>query len=268
MNAWSYHGGGIDLFNEFLGAQSIVGFPCGNTGVQMGGWYRKEINTVADLPGPEDTASAALPAPSWPSSVSFRSSCAGGEIYQALEKGTIDAAEWTTPFDDEKLGFYKVAPYYYYPGFWEGGPTVHALFNKAKFDELPAAYKSLLKTAAQAADANMLQAYDWLNPPALKRLVANGAQLRPFSPEILAAAFDVVDADLRRDQRAERQLQEDLGFYLGVPQGLLSERPGGRIQLRHLHDDAAARRQTVSVTSLQAKAPDGDIRGLALLRLS
>jgi TRAP-type mannitol/chloroaromatic compound transport system substrate-binding protein len=189
MNAWSYHGGGIDLFNEFLGTQSIVGLPCGNTGVQMGGWYRKEINTVADLQGLKyriggfaGTIMAKLGV--------IPQQLPGGEIYQALEKGTIDAAEWTTPFDDEKLGFYKVAPYYYYPGFWEGGPTVHALFNKAKYDELPTAYKSLLKTAAQAADANMLQAYDWLNPPALKRLVANGAQLRPFSPEILGAAFD------------------------------------------------------------------------------
>ena len=189
MNAWLYHGGGNDLVNEFLGTQGIVGFPSGNTGVQMGGWYRKEINTVADLQGLKyriggfaGTIMAKLGV--------IPQQLPGGEIYQALEKGTIDAAEWTTPFDDEKLGFYKVAPYYYYPGFWEGGPTVHALFNQAKYEELPPNYKSLLRTAAQATDANMLQAYDWLNPPALKRLVANGAQLRPFSQEILGAAFD------------------------------------------------------------------------------
>jgi TRAP-type mannitol/chloroaromatic compound transport system substrate-binding protein len=115
---------------------------------------------------------------------------AGGDIYPALEKGTIDAAEWVGPYDDEKLGFQKVAPYYYYPGWWEGGPTVHFMFNKAKVDELPAAYKALLRTAAQAADANMLQKYDFLNPTAVKSLVANGAQLRPFSPEILSACFD------------------------------------------------------------------------------
>ena len=114
---------------------------------------------------------------------------AGGDIYPALEKGTIDAAEWVGPYDDEKLGFHKVAPYYYYPGWWEGGPTVHLMFNKAKFDELPPAYKSLVRTAAQATDANMLQKYDFLNPAAVKRLVAAGAKLRPFSPEILAACF-------------------------------------------------------------------------------
>ena len=115
---------------------------------------------------------------------------AGGDIYPSLEKGTIDAAEWVGPYDDEKLGFQKVAPYYYYPGWWEGGPTVHLMFNKEKCESLPANYKSLVRTAAQAADANMLQKYDYLNPTAVKSLVANGAQLRPFSPEILAACFD------------------------------------------------------------------------------
>ncbi|TIP32019.1 MAG: ABC transporter substrate-binding protein, partial [Mesorhizobium sp.] len=88
--------------------------------------------------------------------------------YPALEKGTIDAAEWVGPYDDEKLGFYKVAPYYYYPGWWEGGPTVHLLFNKAKYEELSPTYKSLVRTAAQAADANMLQKYDYVNPPAVR----------------------------------------------------------------------------------------------------
>ncbi|TIX74925.1 MAG: ABC transporter substrate-binding protein, partial [Mesorhizobium sp.] len=115
---------------------------------------------------------------------------AGGDIYPALEKGTIDAAEWVGPYDDEKLGFYKVAPNYYYPGWWEGGPTVHLMFNKAKYEELSPAYKALVHTAAQAADANMLQKYDFLNPAAVRRLVSEGAKLRPFSPEILAACFE------------------------------------------------------------------------------
>lgn len=193
MNAWSYHGGGIDLFNEFLGAQGVVGFPCGNTGTQMGGWYRKEVKTLADLQGLKYRIGGFAGTIMQKLGV-VPQQLPGGEIYQALEKGTIDAAEWTTPFDDEKLGFVKVAPYYYYPGFWEGGPTVHAMFNKAKFEALPKNYQSLLRTAAQAADANMLQAYDWLNPPALRRLVAEGAQLRPFSPEIMAAAFEASNA--------------------------------------------------------------------------
>ena len=189
MNAWHYHGGGIDLFNEFLGTQGLVGFPGGNTGVQMGGWFRKEINTVADLQGLKMRIGGFAGKVVEKLGV-VPQQIAGGDIYPALEKGTIDAAEWVGPYDDEKLGFQKVAPYYYYPGWWEGGPTVHLMFNKAKYDELPASYKSLLRTAAQATDADMLQKYDYKNPTAIKSLVANGAQLRPFSQEILAACFE------------------------------------------------------------------------------
>jgi TRAP-type mannitol/chloroaromatic compound transport system substrate-binding protein len=189
QNAWLYHGGGNDLFNEFLAAQGLYGLPGGNTGVQMGGWFRKEIKTVADLSGLKMRIGG------FAGKVVERlgvvpQQLAGGDIYPALEKGTIDAAEWVGPHDDQKLGFHKVAPYYYYPGWWEGGPTVHLMFNKGKYEELPAVYKSVVHTAAQAADANMLQKYDFLNPPALRSLVANGAQLRPFSPEILEACFE------------------------------------------------------------------------------
>jgi TRAP-type mannitol/chloroaromatic compound transport system substrate-binding protein len=192
MNAWHYHGGGIDLFNEFLGQQNLYGLPGGNTGVQMGGWFRKEINTVADLQGLKMRIGG------FAGKVLERlglvpQNIPGGDIYPSLEKGTIDAAEWVGPYDDERLGFYKVAPYYYYPGFWEGGPTVHLMFNKEKYEELPANYKSLIHTAAQAADADMLQKYDYKNPAAIRQLVANGAQLRPFSQEILSASFDAAN---------------------------------------------------------------------------
>jgi TRAP-type mannitol/chloroaromatic compound transport system substrate-binding protein len=114
---------------------------------------------------------------------------AGGEIYSALETGTIDAAEWVGPYDDEKLGFVQVAPFYYYPGWWEGGPTVHFMFNLEQYEALPANYKALLRTACQAADANMLQKYDFLNPTAIRNLVAAGAQLRPYTPELMEAFF-------------------------------------------------------------------------------
>ena len=189
MNAWHYHGGGIDLMNEFYAKQGLVGYPGGNTGVQMGGWFRKEINTVADLQGLKMRIGGFAGKVMEKLGV-VPQQIAGGDIYPSLEKGTIDAAEWVGPYDDEKLGFQKVAPYYYYPGWWEGGPTVHLMFNKEKFDALPKGYQSLVRTAAQAADANMLQKYDYLNPTAVKNLVANGAQLRPFSPEILSACFD------------------------------------------------------------------------------
>ena len=192
QTAWMYEGGGMALLREFFKDYNIYNIPLGNTGAQMGGWFRKEIKTVADLKGLKFRVGGFAGQVLAKLGV-VPQQIPGGDIYPALEKGTIDAAEWVGPYDDEKLGFYKVAPYYYYPGFWEGGPTVHLLFNKAKYEELPAAYKSLVRTAAQATDADMLQKYDYLNPAAIKRLVANGAQLRPFSQDILSACFDAAN---------------------------------------------------------------------------
>jgi TRAP-type mannitol/chloroaromatic compound transport system substrate-binding protein len=189
QDAWWNWGNGRQLMNEFFKDYNIHSIPCGNTGAQMGGWFRKEIKSVDDLKGLKFRVSGFAGEVLTKLGV-VPQQIAGGDIYPALEKGTIDAAEWVGPYDDEKLGFYKVAPYYYYPGWWEGGPTVHLLFNKAKYEELSPAYKSLLRTAAQAADANMLQKYDYVNPPAVRRLVAGGAKLRPFSQEIMAACFD------------------------------------------------------------------------------
>ncbi|EYD74447.1 TRAP transporter solute receptor, unknown substrate 6 [Rubellimicrobium mesophilum DSM 19309] len=189
MNAWHYHGGGIDLANQFYAKQGLIGFPGGNTGVQMGGWFRKEINTVADLQGLKMRIGGFAGSIMETLGV-VPQQIAGGDIYSALETGTIDAAEWVGPYDDEKLGFVQVAPYYYYPGWWEGGPTVHFLFNLEQYDLLPENYKALLRTASQAADANMLSQYDWLNTTSIRNLVAAGAQLRPFSPEVLEACFN------------------------------------------------------------------------------
>ncbi|WP_151719314.1 TRAP transporter substrate-binding protein [Gemmobacter serpentinus] len=193
INAWHYHGGGIDLYNEFMATQNIFALPGGNTGVQMGGWFSKEINTVEDMKGLKMRVGG------FAGKVMERlgvvpQQIAGGDIYPALEKGTIDAAEWVGPYDDEKLGFFKVAPYYYYPGWWEGGPTVHFYFNKAAYEGLTPAYQALLRSICQGVDADMLQKYDFKNPTAIKSLVANGAQLRPFSPEILSACFEAANA--------------------------------------------------------------------------
>ncbi len=186
--AYQYQGGGIDRYNEFLAGHNLVAYPGGNTGVQMGGWYRKEINTLADLQGLKMRISGLAGRVMEKLGV-VPQQIAGGDIYPSLEKGTIDAAEWVGPYDDAKLGFQKVAPYYYYPGFWEGGPTVSFFFAKDKFEALPPAYQSLLRSCAHAADQNMLAKYDMKNPTALKELYGAGAQLRPFSEEILTAAF-------------------------------------------------------------------------------
>jgi TRAP-type mannitol/chloroaromatic compound transport system substrate-binding protein len=113
----------------------------------------------------------------------------GGEVYSSLEKGTIDAAEWVGPYDDEKLGFYKVAPFYYAPGWWEGAAAIHLFFNTDKWDSLPPAYKGVVRSAAAMSNMWMTAKYDAENPPALKRMIANGAQVRVFSPQIMEACL-------------------------------------------------------------------------------
>jgi TRAP-type mannitol/chloroaromatic compound transport system substrate-binding protein len=189
MNAWLYSGGGNDLLNEFFSTQGLYGLAAGNTGVQMGGWYRKEINTLEDLKGLKMRIGGFAGKIIEKLGV-VPQQIAGGDIYPALEKGTLDACEWVGPYDDEKLGFAKVAKYYYYPGWWEGGPTLHSLINLEKWNALPKPYQAALKSACEAANCDMMANYDYKNPSALKSLVASGAVLRPFSQEILEAAFN------------------------------------------------------------------------------
>ncbi|MCA3184673.1 MAG: TRAP transporter substrate-binding protein DctP, partial [Cupriavidus sp.] len=186
QNAWMMQGNGMKLMREFFKEYNVVNFMGGNTNAQMGGWFRKEIKTVADLQGLKYRVAG------FAGVVLSRlgvvpQQIAGGDIYPALEKGTIDAAEWVGPYDDEKLGFQKVAKYYYYPGFWEGGPTVHAYCNLEKWNALPKNYQAILTNATANANSWMAARYDMQNPSALKRLVASGTQLRPFTNEVLEA---------------------------------------------------------------------------------
>jgi TRAP-type mannitol/chloroaromatic compound transport system substrate-binding protein len=186
--AWLYQAGGNDLVNQFLAKYNVYAIPGGNTGTQMGGWFRKEIKTLQDLQGLKFRV-AGIAGQVMAKLGAVPQQIAGGDIYPALERGTIDAAEWVGPYDDEKLGFAKVAPFYYYPGFWEGGPAVHFYFTKAKWEELPKHYKAVIEDAAARAGMDMLAKYDARNPAALRRLVGTGAQLRPFSQEILEVAY-------------------------------------------------------------------------------
>jgi len=187
-NSWWYQGGGEALGNEFFKKFGVIGFPTGNTGAQMGGWFRKEIKTVADLSGLKMRIGG-FPGRVLQKLGGVPQQIAGGDIYPALEKGTLDACEWVGPYDDEKLGFYKVVKFYYYPGWWEGGTTLHQLVNLAKWNELPKSYQAIVTAAAAYANTEVQARYDVRNPQALKRLVAAGTQLRPFSPSILEACL-------------------------------------------------------------------------------
>ena len=187
QNAWLYQGGGLELVHELLADFNVISFPGGNTGTQMGGWWKQAINSVADLQGLN------MRIPGLGGLVMERlgvnvQNLAGGEIFQALQLGTIDAAEYVGPYDDEKLGLFKAAQIYYYPGWWEPGSQYSFYFNLDAWNDLPASYQQALKTAASEAHANIMATYDALNPGALVSLQEQGVELRRFSDEIMAAA--------------------------------------------------------------------------------
>jgi len=188
MTAWMFEGNGLKLLREHYAKVGIINFPMGNTGTQMGGWFRKEINSVADLKGLKFRCGG------FAGKVLERlgvvpSNIPGGEIYQALEKGTIDAAEWVGPYDDLKLGFHKVAPHYYAPGFWEVGPQLSLYINQKAFDGLSGEYKAIIESASALAHVDMQAKYDARNMPALKTLLGQGAKLHTFNKDIITAAF-------------------------------------------------------------------------------
>jgi len=188
MTAWMYHGNGLKLTRDFYRQYDIVNFPAGNTGVQMGGWYRKEIKSVEDLKGLKFRVGG------FAGRVLERlgvvpQNIPGGEIYPALEKGTIDAAEWVGPYDDLKLGFYKVAKNYYYPGFWEGGPQLSIYLNAKTWEALPADLKAIVEAAASHAHVDMQARYDALNPQALRKLIAEGTRVAALPRDVLQASF-------------------------------------------------------------------------------
>src|SRR6478736_6598206 len=185
---WYTLGGGKEVLNEFYKKYNCISLLAGNTGCQMGGWFRKEINSVDDLKGLKMRIGG-FPGRVLQKLGAVPQQIAAGDIYPALEKGTIDAAEWVGPYDDEKLGLYKVAPHYYYPGWWEGGSMLFGFVNLDKWNSLPKYYQSVLEQAGHFANTWMMAKYDELNPAALRKLLANGAKLHGFSPAIMEACF-------------------------------------------------------------------------------
>ena len=187
QNAWIYYGGGLELVREFFKDFGIISFPAGNTGVQMGGWWRKEVHTVADLKGVKMRI-AGLGGEVMARLGAIPQQIAGGDIYPALERGAIDAAEWIGPYDDEKLGFYKIAPHYYYPGWWESNSMYSLYVNTKEWEKLPKEYQAAIEVASYEANADMMAKYDFKNLDALERLVKNGVKLHAFTNDMMKAA--------------------------------------------------------------------------------
>jgi TRAP-type mannitol/chloroaromatic compound transport system substrate-binding protein len=188
QHAWMYHGGGIEQLGKLFDAHGVVGIPCGNTGSQMGGWFRKELKSKEDLKGLK-FRTAGLTGTVYAKLGAVPQQIPPGDIYSALERGVMDAVELIGPYDDEKLGFYRVAKYYYYPGWAEGTAMTHLVVNKAAYAELPKSYKVAIDVAAAAVTNLQLAKYDQVNGDALLRVVAKGAILRPFPQDIIDAAY-------------------------------------------------------------------------------
>ncbi|AFY58922.1 TRAP-type mannitol/chloroaromatic compound transport system, periplasmic component [Rivularia sp. PCC 7116] len=215
QNAWLYHGDGQKMIQEIYDKFNIVYFPAGNSGTQMGGWFKREIKSLADLRGLK------MRIPGLGGKVMARLGVnvqvlPGGEIYLALERGAIDAAEWIGPYDDEKLGLNKAAPFYYYPGWWEPGSTLDVLVNRGAWEKLPEEYKQIFKTAAYEANMDMLARYEALNGEALTKLTQSGTKLVAYSDEILQAAqkatIEELEASASKDATFKKVYEQWKGF--------------------------------------------------------
>jgi len=186
MNGWLYHGGGLELWQELYARFGLIPAPAGNTGVQMGGWFNKEINSVSDLAGLK------MRIPGLGGEVLKRAggtpvNLPGGEIFTSLQSGAIDATEWIGPYNDLAFGLYKAARYYYYPGFHEPGTTLEAIINKDAFDALPEDLQSVVLNACKVVNLDMLAEYTARNPVALQTLLTkHGVDMRPYPDDVIA----------------------------------------------------------------------------------
>ncbi|PAP77052.1 TRAP transporter substrate-binding protein [Rubrivirga marina] len=206
-DAWMRHGGGRELTQRTLDAFGVVGLLGGNTGTQMGGWFRRPVRSLSDLraltmriPGLGGRAMEQLGV--------IAQTLPGGEIYGALERGAIDATEWVGPYDDEKMGFYRVVKTYHYPGWWEPSAGLSFYVNRSEWDRLPPSYREALQTASGEVNAIMLSEYDALNAPALASLLDRGVEAVPFPPDVMAAAAQASRAlmDNAADDAHSREL--------------------------------------------------------------
>ena len=215
MSAWMYEGNGLKLMREFYARYNIISFPGGNTGAQMGGWFRKEIKSLADIKGLKFRCNPFAGKVLEPFGV-VPQSLPGADIYPALEKGTIDAAEWVGPYDDEKLGLNKVAPYYYYPGWWEGGTELDFYINTKAWAALSAENKAIVEAATDVAARDLMAKYDDYNPKALKRLVGAKTQLKAFSKELMDIGFKTameVFAEEEAKSPEFKKIHQDMRAY-------------------------------------------------------
>ncbi|MDX2004507.1 MAG: TRAP transporter substrate-binding protein DctP [Meiothermus sp.] len=210
QNAWLYYGGGLEAMQRMFTDFNLINFPAGNTGAQMGGWFKKEVQDAGDLRGLKFRIPG-LGAQVWSRLGVSTQNIPGGEIFLALDRGAIDAAEWVGAYDDSRLGLQRAARFYYYPGWWEPGPTLSVYINLAKWRELPKDYQEIVKSAAAEANVTMLAEYDAKNGPAFTQLIQGGTQLRAYPRSILLAA-----------ERASTELYDEIASRDAAYRGILT----------------------------------------------
>ncbi|MGZ8317035.1 MAG: TRAP transporter substrate-binding protein [Telluria sp.] len=230
QTAWIDQGGGRELMREFYKDYGIINFMGGNTGAQMGGWYRKEIKTLADVKGLKIRI-AGFAGRVMERMGAVPQQIPAGDIYTALEKGTIDAAEWVGPYDDEKLGLVRVAPHYYAPGWWEAGPQLSFYIGIKQWEKLPKQYQAALEAASYECHVSMQAEYDAKNPAALARLIKNGAKMHFFSRPILEAAYkfsnEVMEAEASKNPKFKKihtqwkRFRQDQNMWASVSEASL-----------------------------------------------
>lgn len=229
-NAWVHYGGGMAMLRKLYAKYGIMNFVCGNVGVQMGGWYRKEIKSVADINGLKMRIGG-IGGMVLRKLGGVPQQIAPGEVYSALEKGTLDATEFVGPYDDQKLGFNKVAPFYYSPGWFEGSASITTMVNQKAFEALPAAYKAAFEAACNEQTMKMIAHYDAANPAALRKLIGAGTQLRYFPRDVMDAAYKASqelwgelsekNPDFKAIYPAWKQFQQDQASWFRVAENAL-----------------------------------------------
>ena len=213
QNAFFRHGGGTDLINEVLASHHIFALPAGNTGCQMGGWFKNELRSAADLRGLKFRISG-IAGKVLQKLGAVPTAVARNDLANAMTTGRLDAAAWVSPADDEQLALTSVAPNYYYPGFWQGAMAVHLIFNLDKWNALPKPYQAAVRMAAELANADVLSRYDALNPPAVRRLVEGGAKLKAFPPDIMEASWQAANEVYREIAAQDANFQRVHDAYI------------------------------------------------------
>ena len=221
-NAWLHYGGGIELWREVYKPFGLIPFAGGNTGVQLAGWFKKEINSIDDIQGLKMRIPG-LGGEVFKKLGGIPVALTGGELFTSLQSGAIDATEWVGPYNDQAFGLHKAAPYYYYSGWHEPGPTLEFIVNEQAFNDLPADLQAIVEVATRAVNQDMLDEYTARNNEALEQLKNKyHVDIRPLPPEVMAALKQATAQVMQEQIAADPKMNEIWQSYDAFLQQVIS----------------------------------------------